>query len=405
MRLRAFQGLRPTPGAVERVASRPYDVVTTEEARAVAESNPQSLMRVIRAEVDFPPGTDPHADAVYHRARENFERLQAEGLLIREDGPVVYLYRLQSYDHTQIGIAALCHVADYDNGTIKKHENTRPEKEADRTRLTSELSANTGPIFMTYRDVPDIDQLAAGITTGPPLFDFSSDEDVRHTVWRVPGGQTFLDAFRSVSKIYVADGHHRTASAARVARERRAANPKHTGVEDYNWFLCVHFPASQLRILAYNRVVKDLNGLTPAGFLEAVGRVCHVEPTSDPHPRQPLEVCLYLEGRWHRLTFEPLHEPDPVASLDMSILQEKILAPILGIENQSTSDRIDFVGGIRGTDHLASQVDSGAAAAAFSLNAVTVDQLMAIADSGRNMPTKTTWFEPKLASGLFIHTF
>jgi len=405
MRIRAFQGLRPTRKSVENVASRPYDVVTAGEAREVAESNPMSLIRVIRPEVDFPPGTNPYADPVYRKAGENIARLQSEGHLVREESPTVYVYRLKSGDHTQTGIAALCHAADYDDDKIKKHENTRPEKEADRTRLTDELGANTGPIFMTYRDDSKIDRLVSGVTSGPPLFDFSSEDCVRHTVWRIPGGQTLIDAFRAVPHFYVADGHHRTASAARVARRRRAANPRHTGAEDYNWFLCVNFPASQLRILPYNRIIKDLNGLSPSELLEAIKRVCDVEPTDNPNPGGSREACLYVDRKWHRLRFEPSSESDPVARLDMSILQDTVFAPILGIEDQSTSDRIDFVGGIRGTDHLAAQVDSGEAAVAFSLNAVKVEQLMDIADSGRNMPTKTTWFEPKLRSGLFIHTF
>ncbi len=407
MKIRAFQGLRPAPAVVEKVASPPYDVVSGQEVRAIVTDNPLSMLRVVRAEGDLEAGAHPYSDRVYKRAVENFRKMQSKGHLIRETEPSLYLYHLQTGQHRQRGVAALCHLEDYENGLIKLHEGTRKEKEDDRTRLTSDLSANPGPVFLTYRDDATIDSLVEEISQKEPLYDFTVSGGVRHTLWKIPEGETLVEAFRQAPCFYVADGHHRSASAARVARERRSTNPNPTGNEDYNWFLCVLFPASQLRILAYNRVISDLNGLNSSEFLEKVRAALPgpVAEDASPTPENPGEASMYLDGRWHGLKLTAAPGSGPVERLDISVLQEKVFRPILGIENQKTSDRIEFVGGIRGPDELKKRVDSGWGTVAFSLYPVTIELLLEIADSGRNMPPKSTWFEPKLRSGLFIHTF
>ncbi len=405
LRIKAFRGLRPTPELVRDVACVPYDVVSTEEARVLAKGSPRSLLHVDRAEIDLPPGTDPYSDAVYAQARAAFLGLQESGALVREDEPCVYLYQQRMGGHVQTGVAAVCHIEDYERDVIKKHEKTRRDKEDDRTRLIGTLSADTGPVFLTYRDTAELAALEAETTGRAPLFDFTAPDGVQHTVWRVAGGGRFPAAFAAVPVAYVADGHHRTASAARVGRERREANSAHNGTEDYNWFLAVLFPASQLRILPYNRAVKDLNGQSKEAFLKAVGTVFRLTPGGSPTPSQPGEIGMYLDGGWHRLVWNPGAHSDPIAQLDVTGLQDRLLAPILGIDDPRTSKRVDFIGGIRGTDELERLVDGGGAAVAFSMFPTTVEQLMAIADAGEIMPPKSTWFEPKLRSGLFVHTF
>ena len=405
MRVRAFQGLRPTPEAADKVASLPYDVVNTAEARALAEGNPASFLHVVRAEIDLPDGTDPYSEAVYQQAKANLERLEADGHLVRETEPCMYVYQQEWKGLKQRGICAVCHIEDYLNDVIKKHEKTRQAKEDDRTRLNSTLSAHPGPVFLTYKDVPAVNAMVEGIVRTEPLNDFTAVDGVRHTVWRIPGGTTFAEAFEGVPVAYVADGHHRSASAARVGKERRDANPNHTGDEDYNWFLSVLFPASELNILPYNRVVKDLNGLSEAEFLSKLGEACDVRENGLPDPFAPGEASLYIGGKWYGLKFVVAPKAGPIERLDAYLLQESVLSPILGIDDPRTSDRVDFIGGIRGTEELVKLVDSGQAAAAFSMYPVTVEQLMAIADAGEIMPPKSTWFEPKLRSGLFVHTF
>lgn len=405
LRTKAFQGLRPTPPLVAEVACVPYDVVDREESAALAAGHPHSLLHVDRAEIDLPPETDPYSEAVYAKARENFLGLQEEGALVRETEPCVYLYQQRMGSHVQVGVATVCHIEDYENDIIKKHEKTRRDKEDDRTRLIGTLSADTGPVFLTYRDSATIDQLVTAVQKDAPLYDFTAPDGIQHTVWRVPGAQAFVDAFAQVPVSYVADGHHRTASAVRVGRERRAANPAHTGNEDYNWFLCVLFPASQLQILPYNRAVKDLNGHTKEAFLEAVGRSFTLLPSGSPTPKRPGEIRMYIDGAWYDLAWQPAVNADPISQLDVTGLQDRLLAPLLGIDDPRTSKRIDFIGGIRGTDELVKLVDSGKAAVAFSMYPTTVEQLMAIADANQIMPPKSTWFEPKLRSGLFVHTF
>ncbi|HEY3901915.1 MAG TPA: DUF1015 family protein [Chthoniobacter sp.] len=405
LRIKAFQGLRPAPSLASEVACVPYDVVDREESAALAAGHPNSLLHVDRAEIDLPPETDPYSDAVYAKARENFLALQKSGALVRENEPCVYLYQQRMGAHVQVGVATVCHIEDYERDIIRKHEKTRRDKEDDRTRLIGTLSADTGPVFLTYRDSAAIDTLVADVRKGVPLYDFTAPDGIQHTVWRVAGAQDFVAAFGQVPVSYVADGHHRTASAVRVGRERREANPAHTGNEEYNWFLAVLFPASQLQILPYNRAVKDLNGHSKEDFLAAVSRAFTLKPNGSPRPGHPGEVRMYLDGAWYDLTWQPAANADPISQLDVTGLQDRLLAPLLGIDDPRTSKRIDFIGGIRGTDELVKLVDSGKAAVAFSMYPTTVEQLMAIADAGQIMPPKSTWFEPKLRSGLFIHTF
>lgn len=405
LRVRAFRGLVPRQDLAARIACVPYDVVNREEAQALAAGNPHSLLHVDRAEIDLPPETDPYSDIVYATARKNFERMQNAGWLERETAPALYIYRQQMGGHVQTGIAGVCHIDDYASNVIRKHEKTRKDKEDDRTRLIATIRANTGPVFLTYRGKAAIDALVESTVSAPPLFDFTAEDGVRHSVWRARDVTAIEAAFRDVPTAYVADGHHRSASAVRVGQELRAANPGHSGSAEPDWFLCVLFPAEQLQILPYHRVVADLRGLTPDQFLEEVGRVFEVVRDRGPEPSGPGSACMYLAGRWHELRWRPDASAPPAARLDVSILQERLLAPLLGIADPRTDQRIDFVGGIRGTKELERRVDNGQAAVAFSMSPVTVEQLMSISDAGEIMPPKSTWFEPKLRSGLFIHTF
>lgn len=404
MRIRAFKGLVPLPVQAAEVACVPYDVVNTAEAAALAEGKPRSLLHVDRAEIDLPPKTNPYSDAVYQKARENFLKLQSDGVLVRESEPCIYVYQQQMGAHLQRGLVAVCHVEDYDAELIKKHEKTRKDKEDDRTRLIDTLSANTGPVFLTYRDEKAVTALVDAKTKETPLHDFTAPDGIRHTVWRVAGGANWIQAFSAVPVTYIADGHHRAASAARVARLRRERNPQHTGQEDYNWFLCVLFPASELKILPYNRIVFDLNGHTPADFLARVEAKFGLEKDATATPGAVGQVNMYFAGKWYGLRCPVDAKADPVARLDVSVLQDKLLAPLLGIDDPRTSKRVDFVGGIRGPGELVRRVDADGGVA-FSMYPVTIAQLMDIADAGQIMPPKSTWFEPKLRSGLFVHTF
>ena len=392
------------PALAPEVACVPYDVVNTAEAAALAAGRPHSLLHVDRAEIGLPANTDPYSDAVYARARANFETLQRQGALVRETGPCLYVYQQRMGDHVQRGLVAGCHVEDYDRELIKKHEKTRKDKEDDRTRLIDTLSADTGPVFLTYRDDAAVTALVNAKTKEQPLHDFTAPDGIRHTVWRIAGGQEWVKAFGAVPVTYIADGHHRAASAARVARLRRERNPAHTGAEEYNWFLCVLFPASELKILPYNRIVLDLNGLTPAALLAKVRDLFGLVENANPSPARVGEVSMYLGGKWYGLRCVADAGADPVSRLDVSVLQDKLLGSVLGITDVRTSKRIDFVGGIRGTGELVKRVDSEGGVA-FSMYPVTLGQLMDIADAGQIMPPKSTWFEPKLRSGLFIHTF
>ncbi len=407
MKLAPFQGLIPRSDVVPAVAAVPYDVVNTEEARALAAGNPHNLLHVDRAEIDLPADADPYSEAVYATARANFQRLIAEGILQRESRPCLYLYQQEMNGRKQTGVLAACSVDDYDQDIIRKHEKTRKVKEDDRTKLVDTLSAHTGPIFLTFRDRTDIQSLMNATLATQPLMDFTADDGVAHRVWRVEESDNaaYVSAFGEVPLAYVADGHHRSASAWRVGRERAAANAKHDGTEAYNWFLGVLFPASHLAILPYNRLVEDLNGHTATEFLEKVSNIFTISPAETPTPTAPGSVHLYLERKWHKLSWDTSAISDPVKGLDVSVLQDQLLEPLLGITDPRTSDRIDFVGGIRGTAELEKRVNSGEMAVAFSMYPTTVDQLMAIADAGEIMPPKSTWFEPKLRSGLVIQTF
>lgn len=404
MRIHPFQGLVPTPAQAPEVACVPYDVVNAAEAAALAAGKPHSLLHVDRAEIDLPAGTDPYSETVYAKALENFLALQRAGILVRETEPCLYVYQQQMGAHVQRGLVAGCHVDDYDEGLIKKHEKTRKDKEDDRTKLIDTLSADTGPVFLTYRDHAAVTALVNAKTKEKPLHDFTAPDGIRHTVWRIAGGAEWVQAFSAVPVTYIADGHHRAASAARVARLRRERNPKHTGNEDYNWFLCVLFPASELKILPYNRIVVDLNGLAPADFLARAKALFGLKENAAPSPTAVGQVSMYLGGKWYGLTMSVEPNADPVSRLDVSVLQDKLLGPVLGIADVRTSKRIDFVGGIRGTAELVKRVDAEGGVA-FSMYPVTLDQLMDIADAGQIMPPKSTWFEPKLRSGLVIHTF
>lgn len=408
MRLRSFQGLVPTPDKASQVAAVPYDVVNRAESKAIGEGNPLNLIHVDRAEIDLPDDVGDYDDRVYAKARENFARLQQEGVLVRESAPCLYLYRQVMGDHAQTGLVGVCHVEDYENDVIKKHEKTRKVKEDDRTRLVDILSANTGPIFLTYRDNAAILSLTKRHEQeDAPINDFTAPDGIRHQVWRLPQATCarIEELFaKKVPVAYVADGHHRSASAARVGRERRQRNASHTGEENYNWFLSVLFPASELKILPYNRAVKDLNGHTLEGFLRVVGSIFSMNPDGRKEPSRPGQCCMYLGGVWHTLEWQPHAGASPEDSLDVSILQHRLLNPVLGIEDPRVSDRIDFIGGIRGTAELERLVDSGSHKVAFSMFPTTVGQLMDIADAHQIMPPKSTWFEPKLRSGLFIHT-
>jgi uncharacterized protein (DUF1015 family) len=410
MRIQPIFGLIPTTATVQEVAAVPYDVVNREEAHALATGKPNSLLHIDRAEIDLPAATDPYSDIVYATARAAFARMQAEGVLVRETAPTLYFYRLKMGSHVQTGLIAGCHIEDYENDIIKKHEKTRKVKEDDRTRLVDTLSAHTGPVFLTYRDVAAIDVITERVTSQTaPTFDFIADDGIAHTLWKVTGGDaselTRLFA-TEVPVSYVADGHHRSASAARVGAERRAKNPSHTGEEDYNWFLGVIFPGTQLQILPYNRAVTDLHGHTAESLLRAIaGQGLTVTPTTSPCPAAPANVHLYVEKKWYALSWPADTTASPVAALDVSVLQDRVLQPLLGIDDPRTNERIDFIGGIRGPEELIRLVDSGKAACAFSMYPTTVEQLMAISDAGEIMPPKSTWFEPKLRSGLVIKTF
>ena len=404
--IRPFRALRPRPDRAESVASVPYDVVNTDEARALAQGNPLSFLHVSRPEIDLPPGTDLYSDAVYRKAVENFEKLIAECPLEKESEPSLYLYRLIMGHHEQIGIVACCSVDEYDNSTIRKHERTRRDKEDDRTRHMLMLKAQTGPVFLTYRRQADIDEQVSAATIATPLYDITATDGVRHTIWRLKKTATLVKSFESVPLLYIADGHHRAASASRARAELREQSFAHTGNEDYNYFLTVIFPDSQVQILAYNRTVHDLNGLSPEQFIDEIKGQFTIAENVSPEPEHRGKWSMYLGGKWYGLQLSPAATlpTGTVAALDVSILQDRLLDPILGIKDVRTDKRIDFIGGLRGTKELERLVDEGKAAVAFSLYPTTVNELLMVSDANEIMPPKSTWFEPKLRDGLLIHT-
>lgn len=405
--IRPFRALRPEPNVAAAVSAVPYDVVNTAEARALAAGDPLSFLHVSRPEIDLPDGTDPYADQVYAKARENFETLKREAPLSVELQPSLYVYRLQMGTHSQTGIAACCSMDEYDADIIKKHERTRKDKEDDRTRHMLTISAQTGPVFMTYRQRPEINQILATTKDSDPLYDFVASDEIQHTMWRVNASnvQPLVEAFQSVRSIYIADGHHRAASAARARDTLKAENSAHRGDEAYNFFLCVLFTSNEVQILPYNRIVKELNGLTPRQLLSTLEKQFEVQAGGPPSPAEKGAISMRLENEWYSLSLlsEVTKPLGPIASLDVSVLEDRILEPILGITDIRTDKRIDFVGGIRGPAELERMVADGRAAVAFSMYPVSLDELMAISDAGAIMPPKSTWFEPKLRDGLLSH--
>jgi uncharacterized protein (DUF1015 family) len=404
--IRPFRALRPPADRAQQVASVPYDVVNTEEARALAANNPLSFLHVSRPEIDLPDDTNIYWDSVYRQALDNYEKLIKNCPLETEASPSIYLYRLIMGEHEQIGVVAGCSIDEYDRDLIKKHERTRRDKEDDRTHHMVVLRAQTGPVFLTYRAHREIDTMVMETTMTNAIFDFVADDLVQHTIWRVPDPVRFVQAFREVPYLYIADGHHRAASASRARAELRDQSFGHTGDEEYNFFLTVMFPDDQLQILAYNRVVRELNGLSKEEFLGSVRRSFDVEKESSAVPTESGHWSMYLDGQWYglRLSDDTSKPEGVVASLDASVLQERLLDPILGIKDIRTDKRIDFVGGIRGTAELERLVNEGKAAVAFSLFPTTVADLIKVSDAGEVMPPKSTWFEPKLRDGLLIHT-
>ncbi len=409
MRLHPFRALEPAPDRVARVVCPPYDVVSTDEARRYAAGNPDSFFHVTRAEIDLPPDADPHSDVAYAQARLAFERMVADGVLVEDEGEALWLYRLTMGEHVQTGLVGCAEVADYQEGRIKRHEHTRRDKEDDRTRHTDAISANAGPVFLACRATEALATLERRLTAGAPAMDVVTPNGVRHQLWPVRQGAdqaAVAEALDALDAFYIADGHHRAASAARTRDLRRQRHPDAPTDAPFERFLAVVFPHDQLRILPYNRVLADLGGLTPDGFLEALSKVFEVGPpgaAAEPPARHGFG--LYLQGTWRQLVTRPEHvdEHDPIARLDVAILQDHVLGPLLGITDPRTDPRVDFVGGIRGTGELERRVDAAGQGAAFAMYPTSLDELFAVADAGQVMPPKSTWFEPKLASGFLIH--
>lgn len=395
MQIRSFAALRPNAEDAALVASVPYDVVDTAEAKALAEGNPKSFLHVSRPEIDLPSGTDCSSDEAYRQARKALDGLIASGTLVKDEESKFYAYRQTMGSHSQTGIVAVFDTKDYLSGILKQHEKTRRDKEDDRTRHIETLEAQTGPAFLTYRDDKAIDELVAAACRNEPLYDFVAPDGIGHTVWEIASASSCMadelqELFARIPAAYIADGHHRSAAASRYASA-------HGFEGESRWFMAVAFPASQLKILAYNRLVADLNGLTEYEFMSRVSEVFTIGEKGERNCR------MYFNGKWHDLSWSIPKDADVVSALDVSYLQDKLLAPVLGIDDPRTNERISFMGGIRGDEALMAKVDSGEAAVAFAMEPVTVEEMMAIADAGAIMPPKSTWFEPKLRSGLFIH--
>ena len=401
--VRPFRALRPEPSLASTIASVPYDVVNTEEARALASGNDLSFLHVSRAEIDLPPDTNPYDEAVYRTARERFAKIRVH--LVEEAQPALYFYKLKMGTHEQTGLAACYSVDEYDTDLVKKHEKTRREKEDDRTRHITELRAQTGPVFLTYKASAAVDAVAARVAKTAPIYDLVAPDGVSHTVWKVTGDdlKAVVDAFATLPATYIAVGHHRAASAAR-SRKAIAKEVGQDGVVEADWFLAVAFPDNQTQVLPYNRTVKDLAGLAPEAFLQAVKAVFTVREGGPATPAKKGDCAMYLGGKWYTLDIGARAGADVISQLDVSILQDRLLAPVLKVADVRTDKRIDFVGGIRGTAELEKLVNSGKAAVAFSMYPVSVADLMGIADAGEIMPPKSTWFEPKLRDALLIHT-
>ena len=405
--IRAFRGIRPAAGKEADIAALPYDVYNREEARKAVEGKPLTFLRIDRAETQLSEETDIYAPEVYQKAKELRWGMVENGDFVQDDKPCYYLYELTMNGRSQTGIVACASIDDYLNGMIKKHENTRREKEEDRVRHVDICDAQTGPIFLAYRNQENLKKIVADVKTGAALFDFTSEDGIRHRGWKIADTEkisAIYEAFHQMNALYIADGHHRAASAVRVGVKRREEHPGYTGEEEFNYFLSVIFPDDELMIMDYNRVVRDLNGLTPEEFLSGIKKVFDVETLDKAeHPKRKGQVTLFLEDKWYLLTLKPEYgNCDPVEGLDVSILQKQILEPVLGIQDPKTDKRIDFVGGIRGLSELERRVHTDMKAA-FAMYPTSIGELFAVADAGLLMPPKSTWFEPKLRSGLFIH--
>jgi uncharacterized protein (DUF1015 family) len=405
--IQPFAALRPAPGRADDVVAPPYDVLSTNEARERANGRPWSFLHISKPEIDLPADTDPYAPAVYAKGAENLRNMIQAGVLVQDAAPCYYAYRIVMGEHSQTGIVAAASVADYDTNRIRKHEYTRPDKEDDRVRQIDALNAQTGPVLLAYPAAPEVDAILAAASSGTPDSDAELD-GVRHTLWVIRDAATLehiTAAFNAMPALYIADGHHRSASASRIAATRRAANPAHSGSEPYNFFLSVIFPAHEMHILDYNRLITDLNGLSADALLEKLSAAFSVEPAASAvKPDRPGRFGLYLAGQWYRLDIRPdLIPDDPVGRLDVSLLQNNLIAPILGITDPRRDKRIDFVGGIRGLAELEKRVNSGEMALALAFHPTRMEDLMAVADANEVMPLKSTWFEPKLADGLASH--
>lgn len=407
--VKPLRGLRPVPELAKEVASPPYDVLSAEEARALAQNNPNSFLRINKAELEFDDNIDTYSEQVYRRSKENLQRLINSGVMVRDQKPCFYLYRLTMNGKSQSGLVALASVEEYDKGLIKKHEHTRPEKVNDRADHMAFLEAQVGPVFLTFRSNPDIKMLFTKISANPPAVDFTADDGIRHELRVIDDDENITKisyAFDKLPYLYVADGHHRSQSASEVCRRYKEKNPNYTGTEPYNFFLTVSFPDDELRILPYNRVVKDLNNLSLDEVFKKAKEKFEVKiHQGELSPDNLHHIGVYAEGKWYELiardgSFGP---NDPVGSIDAAILQTNFVAPILGISNLKTDKRIDFVGGIRGTKELIKLVDSGEYKIAFSLYPTSIEQLLNVADAGEVMPPKSTWFEPKLRSGMVVN--
>jgi uncharacterized protein (DUF1015 family) len=407
--VRPFRGLRPDREFASKIASPPYDVLDSDEARHIVKDNPLSFLRVVKPEVDLSPEVDLYSEPVYQQGARNLRRLMEDGLMSQDAAPCFYFYRQIMGNHSQTGLVACVSAEEYDRDVIKKHEFTRKDKEEDRIRHIETQNAQCGPVFLTYHDNSGVDAIQKSVCSGEPEYDFVADDGIRHTLWVVADESVTGELARlfrdQVPFLYVADGHHRSASGAIVARRHREKNPGHTGREEYNFFLSVIFPETQMKIMPYNRVVVDLKGRTPDELIVEISRMFSVKKTGVKFPGTNQQFSMYMAGEWY--TLEPLSGTfpgnDPVKSLDASILQENLLRPVLGVEDPRTASHINFVGGIRGTAELEKLVDSGRYTVAFSMHPVSVEQLIAVADSGNVMPPKSTWFEPKLRSGLVVH--
>lgn len=407
--IKPFRALRPPRELAEKVAALPYDVMDVEEARSMAAGNPNSFLHVSRPEIDLPAEIDPHDEPVYLRGKTNLKEFIERGVLVQDGQDSFYVYRQRMGNITQTGLVVCASVDDYQEGVIKKHEHTRADKEEDRVKHIDYLDANDEPVFYLSRSCGEVEGIIEGVTNGRPEYDFVSDDGVGHTLWVVADRsliERLIVLFAAIPKLYVADGHHRSAAAGRVRELRRDKNPGHTGNEEYNSFLTVIFPENQLNIMPYNRVVRDLNGCDAAGFIEKISEFFEVSPSTVPViPAQRHHFGMYLDGNWYSLNAKPtiINEKDTVDRLDVSILQNNLLSPLLGIHNPRTDKRIHFVGGIRGNDELVRLVDSGDYAVAFALYPTSISELIELADQDQIMPPKSTWFEPKLRSGLFVH--